>query len=193
MAPQVRFTVRSLTLALVLTLAVILSGAGCGGRPQAPSLRDGPVYHNRSAGLRFLVPQDWTQTTNSILPDSTLERDFLLVQYRLKSARSGGMFEVICYERDSQPDAAAYHGGPSHGVIAWTLTDKPEETQVGGISARRYLFTAKAAKAGKAEMIKEVLSCERGPRVMAFIGMYGKSDEGAAEEIRRAANSVVWD
>lgn len=188
------FTVRPSALvsasALVLSLGLACLCLGCGGRPQAPSLRDGPVYHNRSAGFRFLVPQDWTQTTNSVLPDSTLERDFLLVQYRSKSARHGGMFEVICYERDSQPDAAAYHGGPSHGVSAWTLADKPDEAKVGGKSAKRYRFTAKA---GEAEMVKEVLSCERGPRVLAFVSLYGKSDEGAAEEMRRAANSVVWD
>lgn len=174
----------------ITSLAVALLSAGCGGRPQAPSLRDGPVYHNRSAGLRFLVPQGWTQTVNSTLPDSTLERDFLLVQYRIKSSQHGGMFEVICYERDSEPDAAAYHGGPSHGVSAWTLVDKPAEARVGGKPAKRYRFSAKQ---GAVEMIKEVVSCERGSRVMSFIGLFGKPDEGAAEELRRATNSVVWD
>lgn len=174
---------------LILAMASLLL-AGCGGGPQAPSLRNGPVYHNRSAGFRFLVPQGWNQSANAVLPDGTLERDFKLVQYQLTTSPQGGMFEVVCYERDRDPEPIAYHSGPSYGVAAWTPLDKPTEAKIGGKPAQRYRFSAQS---GGVEMIKDVWSYEQGSRVIAFIGLYGKPDEAAAEEVRRATDSVVWD
>ncbi|MFO0902067.1 MAG: hypothetical protein U0939_03655 [Pirellulales bacterium] len=167
--------------------------AGCDSRPQAPSLRNGPVYQNKSAGFRFLVPEGWSQSANATLPPA-LDREFLLLQYRMKTTAQGGLFEVLCFDPKPDFDLDAYHAGPSHGVKAWAPREASGNATSPDVAApaggERKLY---AASLLGNPTTKEVVSFRRGTRIFSFIGLYGDNDAAAREEIRRALESLKWE
>jgi hypothetical protein len=168
-----------------VAIAVVV-GAGCSAEPQAPALRDGPVYLNDSAGFRFLVPQGWKQVANSQLPES-LDAEFLLVRYRLSTSPRGAVFETLCLPARSEEELAAHHAGPSHGAREWQpLSVEPNKPPLPANTKR---FTAKI---GGEPLVKEVTSVTRAGRAFSFLGIYSDSDAAAREEIRRAVASLQW-
>ena len=176
-----RFTIKSLACCLAIVLAV-----GCAAEPQAPALRDGPVYLNDSAGFRFLVPQGWKQVANSQLPES-IEAEFLLVRYRLSTSPRGAVFETLCLPARSDDEVAAHHAGPSHGAKEWRPLPVVAGKPAPPANARRF-----TAIIGGEPLVKEVTSVARAGRVFSFLGIYSDSDPAAREEIRRAVASLQW-
>ena len=175
---------RSVVLATSLSVC-----AGCGGgSPKAPVLHDGPVYQNKSAGFRFLVPQGWNQSASAQLPPK-LDREFLVVQYRLKTSQQGGLFEVLCFEPQASFDLAQYHRGPSHGVEQWMDDGPVRKEQIGGEEVVRQRVKGTQ---GKRALVKEIASVTRGVRVYSFTGVFSDGDRDAEEEINRAVTSLIW-
>lgn len=185
--------IRSTIWLMWTVLVAACVSASCESRPQAPSLRNGPVYQNKSAGFRFLVPEGWSQSANATLPAS-LDREFLLLQYRMKTTAQGGLFEVLCFDPKPDFDLNAFHAGPSHGVKAWP----PREATSGKESPDVATPAGGERKLYGASLMgnpttKEVVSFRRGTRIFSFMGVYGDKDAAAREEIRRALESLKWD
>jgi len=179
----------SAVLIFVSLAASLFLSVGCGGdNPKAPAMHDGPVYQNKSAGFRFLVPQGWNQSASAQLPPK-LDREFLVVQYRLKTSQQGGLFEVLCFEPQASFDLAQYHRGPSHGVEQWTDDGAPRSEQIGGEEVVRQRVKGTQ---GKRALVKEVASVTRGARVYSFTGVFSDGDRDAEEEINRAVTSLIW-
>jgi len=178
-------------LGAIVAAILFATLTACESRPQAPALKNGPVYQNKSAGFRFLVPEGWNQAANATVP-ATLDREFLVVQYRMKTTAQGGLFEVLCFDAKPDFDSAAFHAGPSHGVKAWKpRKEAPASPNTSTPAGAEHHFYG-ASLAGN-PTTKEVVSFRRGSRVYSFIGLYGDKDADAREDIRRALESVRWD
>jgi hypothetical protein len=170
----------------LLGCCMMLMLAGCSAEPQAPALRDGPVYLNDSAGFRFLVPQGWKQVANSQLPEP-LEAEFLLVRYRLSTSPRGAVFETLCLPTADEAAIIAHHAGPSHGAKEWRPLPTAPGKPAPPADTRRFTATI-----GGEQLVKEVTSVARANRVISFLGIYSDSDAAAREEIRRAVASLQW-
>lgn len=175
-------------LGITLLGSVLLSG--CTQKPQAPALRNDPVYQNDQEGFRFLVPEGWAMVGNSNHPRGPAPKNLLLVQYRSRSADRRGMLEVDMIDLPPSADVAAYLAGPSFGAKAWKRTGAAEPVQTSGLSGERYDFSGRAG--GTDDMTKEVVVFRRGERCYLFIGLFPPSDDAARAQIRQAVASTVW-
>jgi hypothetical protein len=163
--------------------------AGCEKRPRAPALRDDPVYQSDSEGFRFLAPQGWTQSTRAEVPPGKVTTEFPLVQYRPLKGPAGASFRVSLIDMSRSADLAAHLAGPSYGVTTWRQTGPPEEIAVGSASAVRHSFTGRA---GKQDVVKEVVCVRRGERVYLFTALYPAKDTEVRDQLRRVVESIIW-
>ncbi len=175
-------------------LGLILLGfalvAGCTQKPQAPALRNDPIYQNDQEGFRFLVPDGWAMVGNSNHPPGTVKKNLILVQYRRKSTDQRGMLEVDMIDLPPSTDVPTYLAGSSFGVKQWRRTGSMEPVSTGGLAGERYEFTGRVG--GKDDMTKEVVVFRRGSRCYFFIGLFPPKDAGARAQIRQAVASTVW-
>jgi hypothetical protein len=183
-------SVQRVTLAALVGLMLSLV-AGCDRKPRAPVLRDSPVYQNNREGFRFRVPERWTQTASSMLPEDELEGEVVLVQYRMPTAVRGASMEILCFEEAEPSNLRDYHAGPSHGVRQWMSRKLAEEplTEINGIPAERFAYQARV---GKQIMFKDVVCFRRQERVYSFIGLSWEPDTKAREQFYRAVDSTIW-
>jgi predicted Zn-dependent protease len=178
----------ALLLVICGTTIVALS-SGCDSRPRAPALRDSAVYQNRSAGLRFLVPQGWTQVASSVLPSGELTSEFMLVKYQMRTTAQGATLELLCFDDSASSDLVAYHAQASHGIAEWKRVGEPVEVTQTGVAGQRAEYHGNVAKS---MMHKDVTVFRRGRRVFSFVGLYWQDDQAAREEIRRAVDSLAF-
>jgi hypothetical protein len=172
-------------LALVVALL-----AGCGETPQAPPLRDDPVYQNDSEGFRFLAPEGWRQQyRRDVLPGKE-DRERMLVEYRATtSPTAAGSLRVSRVDLPPSADLAAVVSAPSHSVEKWVPAGEPDEMNVGGQKAVRYSFTGRL---GKVKLAKEAVTVRRGERVYLFTLLFDPKDNEARDLLRRVIGSVIW-
>ena len=168
-------------------LLVLLSG--CERAPRAPALRDTKVYQNNRQGFRFLVPDNWTQTANAVLPKGPIEGEVLLVQYRMRTAEMGAALEVLCFDQARASNLQDYHAGPSHGTERWQSLEPAKGVEIGGAAGQRFVFVGRVSNQ---RMNKEVVAFRRGSRVFSFIGLYWQKDTKAGEQYERAVQSILW-
>lgn len=181
-----RWDLRRLSCGLGLALAFV----GCSQeKPQAPVLRDGPVYQNDAAGMRFLVPERWHQTANSTLPDEPIEKEMLLTRYRIPTSAQGATLEILCMESSVNGDPLEYHRRPSYSIEQWEVVESPQSLELSGVKGVRFALRGefKEMKLGK-----EVYVFERGNRQFHFVGLYSPADPNARQQIRRAVESLAW-
>jgi len=171
-----------------LCFAVGLSG--CDRRPQAPVLRDSPVYRNNAEGLRFLVPEGWIQTASTLLPEGQLEGQAFLVRYRINTPEPGAMLQIECAPDGPDVDLDEHHAAPSYRVERWTASGPSQNLTIGGADAQRLIYTGEVA--GR-KMTKEVVCFRRSGRLYSFVGLFWATDDKAREQIRRAVESTIWD
>jgi hypothetical protein len=183
-----RKTIRRLAVAAGLCFAVGLSG--CERRPQAPVLRDSPVYRNNAEGLRFLVPDGWIQTASTLLPEGQLGGQAFLVRYRINTPEPGAMLQIECAPDGPDVDLAEHHAAPSYRVERWTASGPSQSLTIGGAEAVRLIYTGEVA--GR-KMTKEVVCFRRRGRIYSFVGLFWATDDKAREQIRRAVESTIWD
>ena len=164
----------------ILTAPCLLWLSGCDAQPKAPSLRDSAVYQNNREGCRFLVPDGWLQSASSQFPEQELEGEVLLVQYKMRTPGMGASVEVLCFDEDQPSDLHQYHALPSHGTTQWKSVQPPEELDINGTPAQRFVYTARF---GKQEMTKEVAAFRRGKRVYSFIGLFWLTDDNARRAV----------
>lgn len=178
------FAVRTLPLPV---LALIVA-AGCETKPRAPVMSDDPVYQNDQLGLRFTVPEGWTQYANSMIPPGPQSKARLVVAYRSTQFR-GAAFEVSIIDLPANADLRAMASEPSHGVKDWTSVGEPEPINSGSRKGQRFRFSGIAS--GDA-LIKEVSAFRGGDRVACFTLLADQGDTGARSAARRAVESASW-
>jgi len=178
------------TLVITAALWFAVGLTGCEDRPQAPVLRDSPVYRNAAEGLRFLVPDGWIQTASTLLPEGPLEGEAFLVRYRINTPEPGAMLQIECAPERSGFDPVRHHAAPSYRVERWTATEAPQDLTIGGAACQRLVYAGEVA--GR-KMTKEVVCFRRRGRVYSFVGLFWATDDKAREQIRRAVESTVWD
>ncbi len=174
----------------LLSLIAAMSLIGCSQeKPQAPVLRDGPVYQNDEAGVRFLVPERWQQTANSSLPDEPIEKELLLARYRIPTSAQGATLEILCMESSVNGEPLDYHRQPSYSIEKWEVVEQPRAFEVSGVKGTRFRLQGqfKEMKLGK-----EVFVFQRGARQFHFVGLFSPSDPNARQQIERAVQSVAW-
>src|SRR5262245_7411677 len=174
--------------AVVLLLVSVLV-SGCSRKPQAPALRDEPVYENAQEGFRFLAPEKWTQHARATLPPGKVDKERLLVGYRRHEAGTSALLEVSRADLPESTKLTDYLSGPAFSARQWKAKGPPEELEINGVPAVRSLFLMGA---GKDEKVREVVTFRRGERCYFFSGVYAASDVKAREEIRRSVDSVIF-
>ena len=172
-----------------LLLATALTGCGV-AVPQAPELRDAPVYENAQEGFRFMVPDGWTQTASSNLPPGKLEGEAFLARYRVKSPEAGSMLVIECFQAEGSSDLQKHHAASSYRAKSWQLLGEPETLELGGREAQRMNF--EATLDGR-KISKEVTCFRKGNRIYSFVGLFSSTDEKAQQQIQRAVASVIWE
>lgn len=180
---------RRVRLALVLLPACLLALPACESKPRAPALRDEPVYQNSQEGLRFLVPEGWTQFVSAEIPPGKLDQERMLAGWRRAAADKAASFEVSLIDLAADADLTTHLSRGSHGVSRWLPKGRPESLEINGHAATRTTLTGRA---GKDDLTREVVAFRRGGRVYFFAGIYPPADGKARDEARRAASSVMW-
>jgi hypothetical protein len=183
---------RSLSsVSIVVLVGLLMAGlSGCGRRPQAPALRDTPVYHNAAEGFRFLVPDGWIQTASSLLPPGELQGVTFLVRYRVSSPEAGALLQIECTADSPDRDLQEYHAGPSYRVQRWVASEPPRDLDIHGVAARRLSY---AATVDGRKMAKEVVCFPQRGRLYSFVGLFWATDDKARQQIRRAVESIIWE
>lgn len=172
-----------------LALGIILA-LGCSGQPQAPVLRNEPVYQNDTEGFRFLTPEGWRQQAKVNLPPGKLDKERLLVQYvRLLPAEKGASLDVSMADLPATTDLAQYLAQPSGGVKNWRWKPPVEALSINGVRAERFTLTGRM---GNEDAIKEVAAFRRGERVYFFTAYFAAGDTKAQQQVRRTVESTLW-
>lgn len=173
-----------------MSLVGLTGAAGCGSsRPQAPVLRDEPVFKSDSVGLEFLAPEGWIVKTRADVPSGPLAKEWRLVRYDRVTGTGGAAFEVTVAELPETTDLGTHIAKASFGVKEWKPTGKVEKRDIGGIPSTRYTVTGQA---GAQALTKEVFVVRRGERVFFFTALYGAGDAKTRDQIRRAVDSTRW-
>jgi len=172
-----------------MTALVFILAPGCNGQPQAPVLRNEPVYENATEGFRFLTPDGWRQHAKVNVPRGKLEKERLLVQYVRLTGEKGASLDVSMADLPATTDPAHYLAGPSGGVKSWRAKSPVESVQVGDVPAERFLFIGRM---DKEEAVKEVVAIRRGERIYFFTAYFAPGDTKAQQQVRRTVESTLW-
>ena len=170
-------------------LFFVVLAAGCSRQPQAPVLRNEPVYENDQEGFRFLTPEGWRIHAKVDVPPGKLEKERLLAQYVRVFPERGASLDVSMADLPATTDLAQYLAGPSGGVKSWRPKGPVESVQVGGVPAERFLF---AGRMDNQEAVKEVVAIRRGARVYFFTAYFAPGDTKAQQQVRRTVESTLW-
>jgi hypothetical protein len=162
---------------------------GCSSEPQAPVLRNEPVYQNDTEGFRFLTPEGWRQHAKVNVPSGKLDKERLLVQYVRLSSDKGASLDVSMADLPATTDLTDYLAGPSGGVKSWRCLRPVEPVQINGARAERIVFTSRVKNE---ETTKEVVVFRRGERVYFFTAYFASTDSKARDQVRRAVESTIW-
>jgi len=166
-----------------------LVALGCSRQPQAPVLRNEPVYENETEGFRFVTPEGWQLHAKVDEPPGKLDKERLLVQYVRLGSEKGASLDVSMADLPPTTDLAHYLAGPSGGAKSWHLKSPAESMRVGGVPAERFLFTGRMVKE---DAIKEVVAIRRGERVYFFTAYLAPGDTKAQQQVRRTVESTLW-
>jgi hypothetical protein len=102
-----------------LLVAGLLMEPGCTIRPRAPALRDGPVYQNSEEGIRFNVPEGWTQDAQARTPPGRLVQEVMLVEYKLLNADPPAVLRLTAIDLPESSDIETYLKGALPSSEGW--------------------------------------------------------------------------
>jgi hypothetical protein len=180
---------RPLRHRLSMTAVTAILVLGCSSEPQAPVLRNEPVYENDTEGFRFLAPEGWRLHAKVNAPPGKLEKERLLVQYVRLSSERGASLDVSMADLPAATDLTAYLAGPSGGVKSWRLAGPVAPVQINGVRADRITFTSRVKNE---DTTKEVVAFRRGERWYFFSAYFAAGDGKARDQVRRAVESTIW-
>ncbi|MDB5392236.1 MAG: hypothetical protein JWM11_7882 [Planctomycetaceae bacterium] len=171
-------------------ILIYIVTSGCTGQPAAPILSNSPVYRNSTEGFRFLVPEGWIQTANSVLPPGKLSGEIFLVRYRVTSPEAGATLQVLCMTDDKSLNMEQHHGEGSFRAGKWNVDQPLQNIEINKIAAERITYKVSV---DKREMSKHVTCFHHKGRVYSFVGLFWSDDDQARQQIERAAESVIWE
>ena len=178
----------SLRLLMVVgSMAVV--GCDRAPRPQAPAIRNSPVFQSPSGGFRFLVPERWRQSANASIPPGPIDRPLMLTRYQVATTSKGASLEVLVMDSDDTTDFLEYHRGPSFGIREWAVEESPSSVTIDGADGTQMFLSGQLQGI---HLGKEIVVFQRGNRSFHFIGLFSKKDLNARQQIRRAIESLVW-
>jgi hypothetical protein len=172
--------------ALLLLPGVLL--AGCGG-PRAPALLDSPVYENSREGLKFAVPDGWTQSARGEMPKGRIEQERPLVEYQLLNGEKPSMFMVTRVDLPESEDLAAYMVKRQPSKENWRQVGTSEKLEINGAAATRFVFMQTA---GADETAREIVVFRRGERCYLFAGTFSANDSKTRSQLRQSLQNVSW-
>jgi hypothetical protein len=177
-------------VALALLAASLAAVSGCSSRrPHAPALRDGPVYQNSEQGIRFRVPEDWTQAAQAQTPPGRLAQEVMLVEYRLVNADPPAVLRLTVVDLPENADIQKYLAETLPGAEGWHQEGRAESIQAQGKTGSRFTFTQRR---GKERTTREVAAFRRGARVYFVTGIFGSTDTNTRQQLRRTVESIEW-
>jgi hypothetical protein len=177
-----------LTRLACLPLLALLLSAGCGG-PRAPALVDEPVYQNSREGLRFSVPDGWTQSARGEIPGGSIDRERLLVEYRLLTAEKPAALMVTRIDLPESEELAAYMARRQPSSEGWRQLGPVESFEIDRAPAQRFIF---AQGSGTQGLGREIVAVRRGKRVYVFTATLAPTDTQARQHVRRALENITW-
>ena len=177
----------SCSCAVAAFLAFFL--AGCGSRPSAPPLQDGPVFKETREGFRFFVPNGWRQGARGVVPPGKIPKERMLVEYKCMTCASPGVLRVTVADVEESTTLSDYLAKNTLTGEKWRLLAPAENFTINGAPAARITYEKRE---GKDETIREVVAFRRGVRVYFFNGYYAKSDKDSRQAIKVAVDTVVW-
>lgn len=161
--------------------------AGCGEKPSAPPLQDGPVYQDQREGFRFFVPEGWTQRARGKVPPGKVIGERMLAEYKCTSTDS--VLRVTVADVPLSIPLSDYVSTNTKTGDDWKLGKPAEDFTINGVPAARITYQMKS---GKDEMVREIIAFRRGERVYFFKGFYAASDQQSHKAIQKAVDTVVW-
>ncbi|MFM7161696.1 MAG: hypothetical protein ACKO3P_15180 [Planctomycetaceae bacterium] len=179
----------SRSLLLLAALACATLTPACDRPPAAPELSNAPVYSDPQTGLRFLVPEGWTQSASSALPPGPLGGEIFLTRYNLSSPEQGASLQVLCLDDHAALDLARHHAEGSFRAASWQPQAEPLPVEIHGQPATRLRYTTLLD--GR-EMTKLVTCFRRHGRVYSFVGLHWSNDPYADQQLQRAIDSITW-
>lgn len=172
--------------ALVLTAALV-TGA-CQSRPRAPMLDTSPVYTNKNEGIRFLVPEGWSQQMKGEVTPGKLEKERTLVLYRSLQPTPAS-FELSCRDLPEDQDLGEFLTRRKRSGSEWKRVAPPETVQFGGRKGTRYILQAMQRDR---PTTNEIVVFRRGERVYFFGGLYPTGDPIRKSHVRQFLDSLQW-
>jgi hypothetical protein len=173
----------------MVILVLAIAQPGCTTRPRAPVLDRNSVYTDSHSGLRFLVPEGWTQQARTDLPAGPIRRgEVTLVLYRSFGTNSAS-FEVSCRDIDEDVDLGEFLGKRKRSGSAWTRVGSATPVECGGKSASRYILEGKPRDT---KLTMEVTVLRQGKRVYFLAGTYPAGDSVRRGEIQQFFKDLTW-
>ena len=163
---------------------------GCDSEPQAPVLRNTPVYQSETEGFRFRVPDGWSQTANSSLPSGDVPKDIFLARYLVQTPLGGASLQILGRNDVPTDDLAEHLQQPSFGVAQWKVVEPLETITIGKQEADRLLLSGPLQGRG---LLKHATCFHHNGRLYSFVGLYWKGDKNARQQIERAIESIIWE
>lgn len=174
---------------LAMLALLLLLNFGCSPRPSAPVLDNNPVYTNKEAGIRFLVPEGWSQQSKSILPPGPLDkRELTLVLYRSFNP-SPASFEVSCRDIDESVEIGEFLAKRKRSGIGWTRVGSPEPVHFDQTTGTRYVLEGKPIDR---KLTMEVVVVRKGPRVYFLAGTFPANDPIRRAQVRQFLEGLTW-
>lgn len=175
---------------LFVVLFGVAAVVGCRGRPRAPALDNSPVYVNRQAGFRFLVPEGWVQQSRSEIPPGYRldDSERTLVLYRAFKPTPASL-DVSCRDIPEDVDLGAFLAKRKRSGSGWSRSAPSKTVEYGGRSGTRYFLRGSP---GGLPTNCETVVFRRGPRVYFFGGFYLAGDTIRRAQIRQFLEDLTW-
>ena len=172
--------------AAFLLLPLLLPG--CGSRPSAPKLKDGPFYRDDREGFRFFVPEGWTQRARGSVPRGAIQGERMLAEYKSVKGAPAAL-QVTVTDLPESDSLADYLAKNTLTGEDWRLQNPAEEFTLNSVPAARITYVK-----GRDEnqMVREVVAFRKGVRVYFFKSYYAKVDQRSRDALKTAVETVVW-
>ena len=161
---------------------------GCNKRPYAPALTDDITYEN-SAGMRFVVPERWSVTAKSNIPDPLPDHPTRLAAYRNPQNVKAGL-DVYVANLPSEMSLDDYLKANPIGPRNWKILAPAEELQVNGTPATRTLYAIRPGQ--KQTDSREIVAFRHNDVCFFFLLEHTSDDTKSREQARRAIETTRW-
>jgi hypothetical protein len=171
-----------------VSIVILVSAVGCGGKPSAPALTADEEYYDANAGLRFPTPPGYRVFVKAALPPGRLDQPVMLAAYQNTAAKVRSAIEVMAADVPGDQDLAAYLAAHPVGSEKWRAKPPAEAVTVGRRPGMRMAFTYRDER----EHAREVTAVRADGRAYFLIVIYPPDDTAARTAGRAVIDKVEW-